>query len=66
MTLLHAAKHGFLDCVEMVLKSGAQPNLNDFVEPLKMAAVKFHIKCVRVLLQNGAPANSCTRNTMKY
>ena len=62
MTLLHAAKHGLQECVEMVLKlMGAQPNINDFVEPLQMAAVKGHIKCVRVLLQNSAPVN--TKNT---
>ena len=62
MTLLHAAKHGLLGCVEMILKSGAQPNLNNFVEPLQNAAVVGHIKCVRVLLQNGAPVNTCARN----
>ena len=56
-TSLHwAADRGFLNCVKLLVKKGADVNVANYlhVTPLHVAISKGHIKIVEILLESGA------------
>lgn len=57
--LLYAARQGCLECVQDLVKGGADPNLPDpdGITPLLIATENFHFDAAAYLLQHGASAN---------
>lgn len=57
--LLYAARQGCLQCVEDLVKGGADPNLPDpdDITPLLIATENFHFDVAAYLLKNGADPN---------
>ncbi len=54
--LLYAARAGCLECVQRLLKAGANPNLADpeGVSPLLLSILNFHFDVAALLIQRGA------------
>ena len=51
--LHYAAAYGFLDCLDLLLKAGADVNTNNSwkISPINIAMLKSHRGCVRRLLE---------------
>ncbi|XP_051928654.1 ankyrin repeat and SOCS box protein 3 [Hippocampus zosterae] len=57
--LFLAAQHGRRECLEVLVRAGANVNAQavDLASPLLLASQEGHLSCVDFLLENGADAN---------
>ena len=63
--LLYAARQGYRESTEALLKAGAdinQPSVGDKTTPLLMAVINGHFDLARVLIEKGANPNTSSMN----